>query len=184
MKKWLICIVAIVMMAIPAFADEAELLARIEALEQRVAILESQIGAKPENVSAVENAEPGELENVETGMVAGGSSLSYKRAELSQDYSGKQAVVLYFDYTNESGKTSSAGFDFYVKIFQNGREMESASVYDNQAISDSYTEFRSGAATVEVAFAKELQDTSDIIVNISSMRDWNVEDVEFTVSLE
>lgn len=44
MRKLLIALVSVALMAVPVRADEAELLARIEALEQRVAQLEQLIG--------------------------------------------------------------------------------------------------------------------------------------------
>ena len=185
MRK-LIALVAAGIIAISpmvAFAEE-DLEARISALEERVAALEAQIGAPPEGVSPVENNEPGEVGDVETGMVANGCSLSYKRAELGKSYDGKDVVLLYFEFRNESGSTTCADYDFYIKVYQNGRQQESAYVSDNQAYADKSVEFRSGAEPVEVAFASEIMDTSDIIVNISSMKDWSLEDVEFTVSLE
>lgn len=185
MKRIIASLIAGIMIIAPSSAlAEEDLEARVTALEERVAALEAQIGAPPEGVSAVQEKEPESLEDVETGMVVNGSSLSFKRVEVVKAEDGKDAVILYFDYQNESGKTSSAGNDFYVQIFQNGREMDSASVYDNQAIHDNYTEFRSGAGAFEIAVAREIQDMSDIIVNISSFTDWDVEDVEFTVSLE
>jgi len=168
---------------ITAMANE-DLEARIAALEERVSALEAQASVVPDGVSAVQDSEPAELEDVETGMVAGGCSLSFKRAEVAKDNSGNDAVIMYFDFTNESGDNKSAGDAFYVKIFQHDREMSYASVYDNPAVDDKYTEFRSGADPVEVGFASEIADTSDIIINISSMEDWEAEDVEFTVSLE
>ena len=184
MRK-LICGIAVAfMIAAPAFAADEDLLARVEALEQRVAALETQIGTPPEGVSAVQDKAPEELENVETGMIADGCSLSFKRAEIGKDKDGNDAVIMYFDFTNESGENVSAGNAFYVKIFQHDREMDYASVRDNPAVDDKYTEFRSGAAPVEVAFASKIADTSDIIVNISSMRAWDVDDVEFALSLE
>ena len=35
-----------------------------------------------------------------------------------------------------------------------------------------------------VAFAKEIQDTSEIIVRIKGDREWDIDPVEFTVTLE
>lgn len=187
-RKLMVMAVVLVVSAasLTAFGSDDDILQRIEALEQRVEALEAlQAGSTPDGVSAVQDPEPEALDNVETGMVAEGSSLSYKKAETGKTYNGEDdAVILYFDYINESGETSAAGYDFYVKVFQNGREMDSATISDNQAIKDAHTEFRSGAGIIEVAFARKISDNSDIIVNISSMKDWNAEDVEFAVSLE
>ena len=57
MKKLLpICVLACALTAFPAMADEAELLARIEALEQRVAQLEAMIGVSAESEVLVQEA--------------------------------------------------------------------------------------------------------------------------------
>ena len=184
LKRILACAVAAAMLCMPVSAAETEdLLKRIEDLEARVSALEAQSGTTPEGVSAAPEQEAGELEPVETGMTAAGCTLEFKRWEFGKSDDGKDVVIMYFDFTNESGENKSAGNAFYVKIFQHDREMETAYLDDNQAYSDKYVEFRSGAAPVEVAFASEIGDTSDIIVNISSFIDWNAEDVEFALSL-
>ena len=54
MKKRIIFVLALLMFAVPVEADEAELLARIEALELRVSQLEELLGA---NLCTVEPAE-------------------------------------------------------------------------------------------------------------------------------
>lgn len=173
-----------IMMAMSVKADEAELLARIEALEARVSALEAKAGIAPEGTAATQEQETVQQEDVETGMVVNNCSLAFKRAELGKTYDNKDAVILYFDFTNGSGETTSAGYEFFVKVYQNNREQETATIMDNQAFNDRFVEFRSGADTVEVAFASLISDKSDIIVNISSMSDWDMEDVEFSVSLE
>ena len=187
LKKIIVGMAAIAMMCMPVAAesvDTSELLQRIEDLEARVAALEAQIGIVPEGVADAQEQEVVEQGDVETGMVANGCTLSFKRAEIGKAYDGKDAVILYFDFTNGSGDTTAAEYEFYIKVYQNDREQENTVLTGNQAFDDQYVELRSGADTVEVAYAAEITDTSDIIVNISSMSDWSVEDVEFSVSLE
>lgn len=185
MKRGLsIVLAALFCMSMTVFGSESDLEARIAALEERVAALEAQIGAPPEGVTAAEAREPGEIGDVETGMIAGGCSLSFKRAEVAKDGSGNDVVIMYFDFTNESGENQSASSAFYVKIFQHDREMDSATISNNSAFDDKFTQFRSGAAPVEVAYVSQIADMSDIIVNISSFIDWNAKDVEFNLSLE
>lgn len=144
-----------------AFADESSLEERIAALEERVSILEAQLNATPEGAPTVHK-------QVETGMVEAGCSLTFKRFELSKDYSGKDIVILYFDFFNDSGSTKSADHAFEVKVFQNDREQPESFSFDSDAGTERYTEFRSGADPVEVAYASTIQDMSDIIVNISN----------------
>ncbi|MBR2999558.1 MAG: DUF5067 domain-containing protein [Oscillospiraceae bacterium] len=184
MRKLALLMAASLALAVPVFGSDTDLESRIAALEERVAALEAQIGGAPDGVSKAPDQEAIDPGTVETGMVSEGCSLSYKRAELGKTYNGEDCVILYFDYVNGSGETSAAGFDFYVKVFQNNREQDSATVSDNPAIKEKNTEYRSGAGPIEVAYASMITDTSDIIVNISSMKDFFAEDVEFSVSLE
>ena len=150
-----------------AFADESSLEERIAALEERVSNLEAQLNT-PEGASAVHKQEEIAPETVETGMVEAGCSLTFKRFELSKDYSGKDIVILYFDFFNDSGSTKSADHAFEVKVFQNDREQPESFSFDSDAGTERYTELRSGADPVEVAYASTIQDMSDIIVNISN----------------
>ncbi len=151
-----------------AFADESSLEERIAALEERVSVLEAKLNATPEDASAVHKQEEVDPETVETGMVEAGCSLSFKRFELSKDYSGEDIVILYFDFFNGSGNTKSADHAFEVKVFQNDREQPESFSFDSDAGTERYTELRSGADPVEVAYASTIQDMSDIIVNISN----------------
>ena len=186
MKKLLPLALAGTLLLAPvtAFASE-DLETRVAALEEKVAALEAQIGTQPEGVSEAPEQEAVDPGTVETGLVDNECSLSYKRAELAKDYSGEDIAILYFDFFNGSGKTTTAQMTFQVTVFQNGREMESAIPDDiSQAIKDFSTEFRSGSETVEVAVARKLQDKSDIIVSLSPFIDWEHNPVEFTVSLE
>lgn len=185
--KILVSLMAGMLMLSPiiAHADDSDLEARIAALEERVAVLEAQINASPEGVSAVPEQKEVNPGTVETGMVDDGCSLTFKRFEVSENYSGESIVILYFDFFNGSGRTTSADYKFEVKVFQNDREQSETISFDNEAGRERYTEFRSGADPVEVAYASNIQDMSDIIVNISNPFISNEDDfVEFTLSLE
>lgn len=162
-------------------AEEADLQKQIDALTARVEALEAQIGIKSEDVS-----EQTEMDTVtgETEITKHGCTLKFKRYEVSQNYSGEDIVILYFDFFNDSGKTKSADHEFVVKVFQNGREQYETISFDNDAGHDRYTEIRSGTDAIEVAYASELQDMSDIIVNLSPFIGSSDEFVEFTLSLE
>lgn len=177
----MVCLLAGVPITVMASED---LEARVAALEERVAALEAQIGAAPKGVSAVPEQETVDPGTVETGIIDDGCSLAFKRAETVQDSNGEYIVILYFDFFNGSGDTTTAELKFSVKVFQNGREQDYAFVTGNQAIRDSSVEFRSGADPVEVAFARKVQDMSDIIVCLEPFISWGQNTVEFTLSLE
>lgn len=183
MKKVIALMLAGTMcLSLSAFANE-DLEARIAALEERVAALETQIGIAPEGVSAAAEQKAEEIPELtaeDVGMVAKGHSLVYKRCEVGKDMWKNDCVILYFDYANESGETSSAGNAFILKAYQHDVQIDFTSVMN----SEWYTELRSGAAPIEVAFPFKISDTSEIIVNIRSFADYQTPDVEFTVSLE
>ena len=181
MKKTLLTLALVAAMASPAFASDDE---RIADLERRVAALEALVGTKPEGVSAVPDQEQIEPEAVETGIIDDGCSLSFKRAEVVQDYSGEDIVVLYFDFFNGSGKTTSAQMAFNITVFQHGREMDYAIAPDDEARGEYSRDFRSGADATEVAVARKIQDTTDIIVSLEPFISFGQNTVEFTVSLE
>lgn len=180
MKKLIILITIMAFMPMTVHAEDLE--TRVQALEERVAALEAQLNTAPSDVPEQEKVDPG---TVETGMVENGCSLTFKRFEVSKDYSDNDIVILYFDFFNGSGETKSAEYAFEVKVFQNGREQPECIAFDSDAGKERYTEFRSGAGPVEVAYASKIQDTSDIIVNISNPFISNGDDfVEFALSLK
>lgn len=167
-----------------AFAGDADLEARITALEERVAALEAQIGAPPEGVSAVPEQETVPPADVETGIVtADGCSLEYKDFAVTKSYDGYDCVALYFDFFNGSGESTSAMLKFYMTVYQNGKEQPFAAISKDQAFDDRDTKLRSGADPLRVCFASMLEDDSDIIVNLKTT-DRSVDEVEFTLSIK
>lgn len=169
-----------------AFADD-DLEARVAALEEKVAALEAQLtGSVPEGVSAAPVQEVADVGEVETGMVANGCSLEYVEYEIGKTYDDQDCVILYFDFINGSGETSYARREFNITVFQHDKEQGYATLSfgTNQADTDVNTELRSGAAPLRVAFTSLIGDTSDIIVRIESNRDYDVEPIEFSLSLE
>lgn len=168
-------IIAMLLSPILTYASD-DLESRITALEERVSILESQINGTQNETEY----ETGEMEMTENGC-----TLTFKRFEISKDYSDQDIVILYFDFLNDSGRTASADHSFEVKVFQNNKEQPECIAFDNGAGRERYTEYRSGADPVEVAYASDIQDMSDIIVNISNPFISNGDDfVEFSLSLE
>ena len=176
--------VASLCMAVPAAAEDADLLARVEALEERVASLEAQLSSTPSGVSAAPEQEVVPPGDVETGIVTeGGCSLEYRDFAVTQSYDGKDCVALYFDFFNGSGETTSALYEFHMTVYQNGREQPFAVLSGDQAYDDRDTTLRSGADAIRVCFASMLEDDSDIIVNLKAS-DRSVDEVEFSLSLK
>ena len=186
--KLFIAVLAGVLLAsapITALAEDADLVARIEALEERVAALEAQLaGNVPEGVSAVPDQEIVPPADVETGIVtADGCSLEYKDFAVTQSYDGYDCVALYFDFFNGSGETTSAMLKFHITVYQNGREQSFAVISKDEAFDNRDTKLRSGADPLRVCFASMLEDDSDIIVNLKAS-DRSVDEVEFTLTIK
>lgn len=188
MKK-LVVLSLIAMLAVPmtAHAEEDRIAAleeAVAALEQRVAALESAGGAAPEGVSEVPEQEVVAPPTVETGLVANNCSLTFIEHEVSKTYDDKDCVILYFDFVNGCGETTQASDQFGVTVFQNSKEQDFGVVSGCQEHEDWHAKIRSGPDTFRVAYISEIGDMSDIIVNIRSWSDQDVEPVEFTLALE
>lgn len=168
-----------------AFADDADLEARVAALEEKVAALEAQLsGSAPEGVAAAPDQEAADVGDVETGLVSNNCSLEYTDFEVAKTYDDLDCVVLYFDFMNGSGETTTASNEFTVTVFQNGKEQEYGVVSDNEPNHDWFTEIRSGSDPLKVACAAEIKDMTDVIVRIQSGTDYSIEPIEFTLALE
>ena len=191
-KKIVALLIAASMACAPAAVHAAEDTdARIAALEERVAALEELVSMLTgPGVSATpqqEAGEPAPIGESGVGLTSNGCTLTYTGFELGKSYDDKDAVILYFDFVNNSGESTYAHREFSITVFQHDREVESAVLAGNtapQEYKDNDTEIRSGAAPMAVAFAKEIQDTSEIIVRIKGDREWDIDPVEFTVTLE
>lgn len=88
--------------------------------------------------------------------------LEFLRYEVGEDYSGAPAIILYFNFTNKSENSAMTQTCFYPKVFQNGIECDMAMLMDNEAYSNLTKEIQTDI-TLEVAFAYELQDTTNPI---------------------
>lgn len=190
-KKIVALLIAASMACAPAAVHAAEDTdARIAALEERVAALEELVsmltGPGVSTAPQKEAGEPTPIGESGVGIQANGCTLTYTGFELGKSYDDHDAVIVNFDFTNNSGESTCAFYEFYMKVFQHDREVEFATISSgvSQGFDDRDTEIRSGAEPIAVAFASKIDDTSDIIVRLESSRDWSAEPVEFTISLE
>lgn len=90
-------------------------------------------------------------------------TLKYTGYELSEDYEGKQCVIIYFDYTNNSEENSCYSWTANVQVFQNGVECGDAFILDdnNKALNNDMTEVKTGV-TISVASAFYIDGLDDI----------------------
>lgn len=107
-------------------------------------------------------------------------TLTYVKHEVTKDYDGNPAIMIYFDYTNKQEEASSAQMTFYPQVFQNGVECEMAmSLEDNEALSNTSKDIQKGT-TLNIAFIYNLQDTSKpVTLKVSDQSSENLlEDIE------
>ena len=163
----------LVMAPMPAYAEDTDLEARVAALEERVAALEAQLSG---SASQEEEAETSEY-----SLTAAGATLTYKRCEVGKDMWDNDAVILYFDFTNNSEETGAAGNFFILKAYQHDIEIDLTAFMPDGVTW--HTELRPGAAPAEVGFAFKISDTSDIILQMKSFKDHSIDPIEFPISL-
>lgn len=85
----------------------------------------------------------------------GNCHVQIRGAAAAEDYEGKQAIVVTYSWTNNSGSTASAYETLLVKAFQNGARLDSAVVIDSKKFdfSNYMREIRPGrSADVQIAF--------------------------------
>lgn len=68
-------------------------------------------------------AEQAEVEG-DVSFNVGEQIFEFLRYDIGTDYEGKLALILSFDYTNNSKEANMAAYDFYVQVFQNGIEKD------------------------------------------------------------
>ena len=87
--------------------------------------------------------------------------LEYLSYEMTSDYEGNPAILIHFNYTNNSDQSAMAQSYFYPQVFQNGVECDMAMLLDSpEAYSNLSKEIQPGT-TLEVAFPYALQDTTN-----------------------
>lgn len=106
-----------------------------------------------------EKPQSGKVEKVNVDNSEG--TLTYTKHEITTDYEGKPAILVYFDYTNKKEESSYAQMTFYPQVFQNGVECEiGMTLNENEGISNSSKEIQKGT-TLNVAFLYVLQDAEN-----------------------
>ena len=106
-------------------------------------------------------------------------TLKYTGFELSTDYDGRNAIIVYYDYTNKMDESSMSQMTFYTQAFQNGVECETtwtAFVGDNEAIDNNSKEVQKGT-TLNIGFMYVLDDLENpVTIKVSDQSEANLMD--------
>lgn len=94
--------------------------------------------------------------------------VSIAGVKLGKDYEGKDCAIVTYTFTNNSDDTISFATAFYPQVFQNGVECDTAITMDGIENDNYLTDIRPGT-TVDVDIAYELQDTSDIEIEVKEL---------------
>lgn len=74
-------------------------------------------------------------------ITIGDYEVTVQKVVISKDYDGKDAITIVYDWTNNSEKTVSPMFAVSFSVFQDGKELESAIILDDES-ADSLAEVR------------------------------------------
>lgn len=140
----------------------------------------------PSTPESSEESTPTE-ETVESGEGAlGDYYVKLTGVTVAEDYEGNPALIVNYDFTNNSEEAASAMFSLNIDVFQNGLELETAiiadaSVYDSgQSMRDIQT-----GATLSCQDAFVLEDTtSPVEVHVSELISFDDTEVTATYNLE
>lgn len=120
---------------------------------------ENQKAEASEPEKKVEKKESGKVDKINVDNNEG--TLTYTKHEITTDYEGNPAILVYFDYTNKKDETSYAQMTFYPQVFQNGVECEiGMTLNENEGISNSSKEIQKGT-TLNIAFLYVLQNAEN-----------------------
>lgn len=100
---------------------------------------------------------------------------AYKGYEIVKDDYDKDTIVITFDYTNNSQETDSFLWSIYYTVKQNGTELESGTIIDDEtfeSVFDSEMAEVEPGQTAEVQIAYNLADlSSDVVIEASDLMD-------------
>ena len=209
MKKKLVALLTtamIMLLPVTAFAAGenkekiADLEARVATLEQRMADLESIIagltGSEPVTSEAV-TPESAAVEAPTTEAASDlpedaividfeGTTFTYDGYQVSTSSEGNPRVILYGYFTNNTDEPSAALFNYIFTVYQNGRELTSAIVFDDSAVADRSTKILPGSDPIYVGYPFMLQDaSSELTVELKPLMDWSGDyKVTFNIQLQ
>lgn len=142
--------------------------------------------SKPEKPSSenskTESSKEDSAENSSEAEKEEEKIIKIKSYSLTKDYSGKDALLITYEWTNTEDKATSFMFTITDKLYQNGVQLESAVGVDEVDAQRQLNEIKPGV-TYEVSAAFILQDKSDVTVECSDLFGTEMY-LEETISLE
>lgn len=136
------------------------------------------------NTQTEEPAAPAAADNTQESSIQADGTVSldnpdgtliYKRHEITTDYAGNPALLVYFDYTNKKESPSLYYTTFSVNIYQNGAQCQTAISGDsNEAVQTGLLTIE-GGATVEIGSLFSLKaETGSVTLNVQDISAENI----------
>lgn len=104
-----------------------------------------------------------------------GDTLIFKKMEvvitdvtIKQDFEGKDAIIIFYDWTNTSEKTQSAVISILFKVFQDGIQLEPALLFDEKG-GDSLKEIRPNVKQTGLRIAFVATSENEIEIEVSPL---------------
>lgn len=103
--------------------------------------------------------------------------LIFQSYSIGTDFEGNPLIALFFDYTNNSSEPKFAQTDFYITVYQNGKEQQisflPAGSEFQEAYDNSVTNIKDGA-TLPICVTYSLEDTESLVeVNVTNFQNYD-----------
>lgn len=99
------------------------------------------------------------------------TTLEYLKHDVITDSNGREVLVIYFDFVNNSGDNTAFAYNYNVTCFQNGKELDYPLVsFDIDEYNNAARELQTGA-NITVARIYILEDKSDVDLEVTALGD-------------
>ena len=99
------------------------------------------------------------------------TTLKYLKHDVITDSNGREVLVIYFDFANNSGDNTAFAYNYNVTCFQNGKELDYPLVsFDVDEYNNIARELQTGA-NITVARIYILEDKSNVDLEVTTLGD-------------
>lgn len=92
--------------------------------------------------------------------------VKYIESTVAKDYDGNDALIVHYQFTNNSEETTNAAASIYVEVFQDGVQLDTAIMSEDYGGDNEWKDIRPGT-TIDVYCAYELTSTSAVEIEIT-----------------
>ena len=101
-------------------------------------------------------------------ITIGDYEVTVQKVVISKDYDGKDAITIVYDWTNNSEKTVAPMFAVSFKVFQDGKELETAIITDSKS-ADSLAEVRPAISVEGLSRSFITTSKTDLEIEVSEL---------------